>query len=71
MGHTQWAAARADGAAHAIIDGDTVTLCGKLAEEHAVVVEVSTEQARGILRGIACPECVAITRELAEVVGDV
>lgn len=69
MGLTQWAAARADGAAHAIVDGDTVTLCGQLAEEHAIVVEVTTEQARGILRGIACPACVAISRELAEVVG--
>ncbi len=70
MALTQWAAARADGAAHAIIDGDTLTLCGQLAEQHAITVEVSTEQARGILRGIACPACVAIARELAAVVGN-
>lgn len=60
MAHVQWfpSARRPDLGAHAVIDGDLLTLCG---QTRAPQSDESTAAAPGLL---VCGECSAIAREL-------
>ena len=63
MARVEWRRPRSLTPAHAIVDGDTLTLCGDLAEQSAYLVSDEPLQ--------ACEECRAIIREAALSLGAV
>ena len=63
MARVEWRRPRSLTPAHAIIDGDTLTLCGQLAEQSAYLVSDAEVPA------MACEDCVEIITEAASVLG--
>ena len=64
MARVEWKRPKSLTPAHAIVDGDTLTLCGQLAEQSAYLV---SDEALAPLR-MACEDCVEIITEAAAMV---
>jgi len=59
MARVEWKRPRSLGDAHAIVDGDTLTLCGQLAEQSAYLVGDE------FVPLMACVDCAEIIAEAA------